>query len=65
MKKDKIILTPSLLKDLNHWRDQMIALVKVHYSKDYEKERTIKNMLNKYLDEVLDYNKKIKEISKK
>jgi hypothetical protein len=65
MKKDKIILTPSLLKDLNHWRDQMIALEKVHYSKDYEKERTIKNMLNKYLDEVLDYNKKIKEISKK
>lgn len=65
MKKNKIILTPSLLKDLNHWRDQMIALEKVHYSKDYEKERTIKNMLNKYLDEVLDYNKKIKEISKK
>jgi len=65
MKKDKIILTPSLLKDLNHWRDQMIALEKVHYSKDYEKERTIKNMLNKYLDEVLDYNKKIKDISKK
>jgi hypothetical protein len=65
MKKDKIILTPSLLKDLNHWRDQMIALEKVHYSKDYEKERTIKNMINKYLDEVLDYNKKIKEISKK
>ena len=65
MKKDKIILTPSLLKDLNHWRDQMIALEKVHYSKDYEKERMIKNMLNKYLDEVLDYNKKIKEISKK
>ena len=65
MKKDKIILTPSLLKDLNHWRDQMIALEKVHYSKDYEKERTIKNMLNKYLDEVLDYNKKIKEISNK
>jgi len=65
MKKDKIILTPSLLKDLNHWRDQMIALEKVHYSKDYDKERTIKNMLNKYLDEVLDYNKKIKEISKK
>ena len=65
MKKNKLILTPSLLKDLNHWRDQMIALEKVHYSKDYEKERTIKNMLNKYLDEVLDYNKKIKEISKK
>jgi len=65
MKKDKLILTPSLLKDLNHWRDQMIALEKVHYSKDYDKERTIKNMLNKYLDEVLDYNKKIKEISKK
>jgi hypothetical protein len=65
MKKDKLILTPSLLKDLNHWRDQMIALEKVHYSKDYEKERTIKNMINKYLDEVLDYNKKIKDISKK
>ena len=65
MKKNKIILTPSLLKDLNHWRDQMIALEKVHYSKDYDKERTIKNMLNKYLDEVLDYNKKIKDISKK
>ena len=65
MKKNKLILTPSLLKDLNHWRDQMIALEKVHYSKDYEKERTIKNMINKYLDEVLDYNKKIKDISKK
>lgn len=65
MKKDKLILTPSLLKDLNHWRDQMIALEKVHYSKDYEKERTIKNMINKYLDEVLDYNKKIKDIPKK
>jgi hypothetical protein len=64
-KKDsKLILSPTHLKDLNHWRDQLLALEKSYYSKDPEKQRTIKNMLNKYLDDVIDYNKKVNAISK-
>jgi hypothetical protein len=38
---------------------------KSYYSKDVEKERTCRNMINKYLDDVLEYNKNIKEKSKK
>jgi len=43
---------------LNHWRDELLKLEKQYYHKDIEKERTIKNMINKYLDDVLAYNKK-------
>jgi hypothetical protein len=64
-KKPKIEFLTDHLASLNHWRDQLLALEKSYYSKDSEKERTCRNMLNKYLDDVLDHNKKIKEKSKK
>jgi hypothetical protein len=64
-KKLKIEFLTEHLASLNHWRDQLLALEKSYYSKDLEKERTCRNMLNKYLDDVLDYNKNIKEKVKK
>ena len=64
-KKSKITINQEHLDSLNHWRNQLLALEKSYYSKDPEKERTCRNMLNKYLDEVLEYNKNIKEKSKK
>lgn len=64
-KKKKMTLLIDHLKSLNHWRDQLLALEKSYYSKDPEKERTCRNMINKYLDDVIDYNKNFKEKSKK
>jgi hypothetical protein len=61
LKKPKIEFLTDHLTSLNHWRDQLLALEKSYYSKDPEKERTIRNMINKYLDDVLAYNKNIKE----
>jgi len=61
LKKPKIEFLTDHLASLNHWRDQLLALEKSYYSKDPEKERTIRNMINKYLDDVLAYNKNIKE----
>ena len=63
-KKKKMTLLIDHLKSLNHWRDQLLALEKSYYSKDPEKERTCRNMINKYLDDVIDYNKNFKEKSK-
>jgi hypothetical protein len=63
-KKTKIEFLTDHIASLNHWRDQLLALEKSYYSKDPEKERTIRNMINKYLDDVLNYNKNIKEKSK-
>jgi hypothetical protein len=63
-KKTKIEFSTDHIASLNHWRDQLLALEKSYYSKDSEKERTIRNMINKYLDDVLNYNKNIKEKSK-
>jgi len=60
-KKSKIQFLTEHTSSLNHWRDQLLALEKSYYSKDPEKERTIRNMINKYLDEVLNHNKNIKE----
>ena len=64
LKKPKIEFLTDHLASLNHWRDQLLSLEKSYYSKDPEKERTIRNMINKYLDDVLAYNKNIKEKSK-
>jgi hypothetical protein len=64
-KKQKIEFLSEHLDSLNHWRDQLLALEKSYYSKDPEKERTCRNMLNKYLDDVLEHNKKFKEKPKK
>jgi hypothetical protein len=64
-KKNKIIINQEQLDSLNHWRDQILKMEKSYYSKDVEKERTCRNMINKYLDEVLEYNKNIKEKTKK
>ena len=63
-KKTKIEFLTDHIASLNHWRDQLLALEKSYYSKDSEKERTIRNMINKYLDDVLNHNKNIKEKSK-
>ena len=63
-KNNKIIFTQDHLDSLNHWRNQLLALEKSYHSKDMEKERTCRNMLNKYLDDVLTHNKNIKEKSK-
>jgi hypothetical protein len=64
-KNNKILITQEQLDSLNHWRDQILKMEKSYYSKDVEKERTCRNMINKYLDEVLEHNKNIKEKSKK
>jgi len=57
-KKDTIKFLSEHLASLNHWRDELLKLEKTYYSKDLEKERMIKNMINKYLDDVIAYNKK-------
>lgn len=57
-KKVEIKFLSEHTASLNHWRDELLKLEKQYYHKDLEKERTIKNMINKYLDDVLDYNKK-------
>jgi len=64
-KKVKIQLLTEHLASLNHWRNELLKLDKEYFHKDLEKERTIRNMLNKYLDDVLEYNKKSKEKAKK
>ena len=43
---------------LNHWRNELLNLEKAYFHKDQEKERVIKNMINKYLDDIISYNKK-------
>ena len=63
-KKAKIQLLSEHIASLNHWRDELLKLEKTYFHKDLEKERTIRNMLNKYLDDVLEYNKKSKEKAK-
>jgi hypothetical protein len=59
-KEKKLKLLTEHLASLNHWRNELLNLDKTYYHKDHEKERTIKSMINKYLDEVLEYNKKSK-----
>ena len=57
-KEKKLKLLTEHLASLNHWRNELLNLDKAYYHKDHEKERTIKAMINKYLDEVLEYNQK-------
>jgi hypothetical protein len=64
-KKAKIQFLSEHIASLNHWRDELLKLDKTYFHKDHEKERTIKSMINKYLDDVLDHNKKYKEKPKK
>ena len=64
-KKSKIQFLSEHIASLSHWRNELLKLDKEYFHKDHEKERTIKNMLNKYLDDVLEYNKKSKEKAKK
>ena len=63
-KKNKMIINQEQLDSLNHWRDQILKMEKSYYSQDLEKQRTCRNMINKYLDEVLDHNKNIKKKTK-
>ena len=63
-KKAKIQLLTEHLASLNHWRNELLKLDKEYFHKDLEKERTIRSMLNKYLDDVLEYNKKYKQKAK-
>jgi len=64
IKKPNIELLSEHIASLNHWRDELLKLDKTYFHKDHEKERTIKSMINKYLDEVLEHNKKSKEKAK-
>jgi hypothetical protein len=64
-KKVKIQFLKEHTASLNHWRNELLKLNKEYFHNDSEKERTIKNMLNKYLDDVLEHNKKYKEKIKK
>ena len=56
--KKKMTLLTEHTASLNHWRNELLNLEKQYYHKDAEKERTIKNMINKYLDDIIEYNKK-------
>ena len=47
------------IASLTHWSNELLKLDKQYFSKDPEKERTIRNMINKYLDDVIAYNKNI------
>ena len=64
-KKPKIQFLSEHIASLNHWRDELLKLDKTYFHKDLEKERTIRSMLNKYLDDVLEHNKKYNEKPKK
>jgi hypothetical protein len=57
-KKKKMVLLTEHTASLNHWRNELLNLDKQYYHKDIEKERAIKNMINKYLDDIIEYNKK-------
>lgn len=57
-RKKKMNLLTEHTASLNHWRNELLNLEKQYFHKDLEKERTIKAMINKYLDEVIEYNKK-------
>jgi len=58
IKKNKIVLLTEHTASLNHWRNELLNLEKQYFHKDLEKERTIKAMINKYLDDIIEYNKK-------
>ena len=60
-KPNKIEFLSEHIASLIHLLDYLLILDKTYFHKDHEKERTIKNMLNKYLDDVLEHNKKSKE----
>jgi len=45
------------IASLNHWRNELLSLDKKYFNKDLEKERTIKNMINKCLDDIIEFNK--------
>jgi len=57
-KKKKMTLLSEHIASLTHWSNELLKLDKQYFSKDPEKERTIKNMINKYLDDIIEYNKK-------
>jgi len=58
MPKKKMTLLTEHTASLNHWRNELLNLEKQYFHKDLEKERTIKAMINKYLDDIIEYNKK-------
>ena len=57
-KTKKMILLTEHTASLNHWRNELLNLEKTYFHKDLEKERSIKAMINKYLDDIIEYNKK-------
>ena len=57
-KTKKMILLTEHTASLNHWRNELLNLEKTYFHKDLEKERAIKAMINKYLDDIIEYNKK-------
>jgi hypothetical protein len=58
-KLKKMKLLTEHIASLTHWSNELLKLDKQYFSKDPEKERTIRNMINKYLDDVIAYNKNI------
>jgi hypothetical protein len=58
-KLKKMKLLKEHIDSLTHWSNELLKLDKQYFSKDLEKERTIRNMINKYLDDVILYNKNI------
>jgi hypothetical protein len=57
LKKKKMTLLTEHIASLNHWRNELLSLDKKYFNKDLEKERTIKNMINKCLDDIIEFNK--------
>jgi hypothetical protein len=57
MPRKKIKILTEHEAGLNHWRNELLNLEKTYFHKDLEKERVIKNMINKYLDDIISYNK--------
>ena len=57
-KNKKMVLLTEHTASLNHWRNELLNLDKQYYHKDIGKERTLKNMINKCLEDIIEYNKK-------
>jgi hypothetical protein len=60
-KSNKTQFLPEHKVSLAHWRDELLKLGKTYSHKDNDKKRIIINMLDKYLDDVIIYNKSLKK----
>lgn len=60
-KSNKIQFRSEHKESLAHWRDELLKLGKTYSHKENDKKRIIINMLDKYLDDVILYNKSLKK----